>query len=79
MSFYEVLFALSGILRLLAAVVFLPMIHEPAARPTRETLRFMTANIYNNLFNAILLPLRSVRVKRRESYVQAEHPKRAAA
>ena len=52
----------------LFAAVFLPMIHEPAARPTRETLRFMSANIYNNLFNAILLPLRSVRVKRAESY-----------
>jgi MFS family permease len=67
---YEILFALSGVLRLVAAVVFLPMIHEPAARPTREALRFMTANIYNNLFNAILLPLRSVRLKARESYVQ---------
>jgi len=79
MSFYEVLFALSGVLRLLAAAVFLPMIHEPAARPTRETLRFMTANIYNNLYSAILLPLRSVRVKRRESYVQRDRPIRKAA
>jgi MFS family permease len=79
MSFYEVLFALSGVLRLLAAAIFLPMIHEPAARPTRETLRFMTANIYNNLFNAILLPLRSVRVKKRESYVQSGDTKRRAA
>jgi MFS family permease len=76
---YEILFALSGVLRLLAAVVFLPMIHEPAARPTRETLRFMTANIYNNLFNTILLPLRSVRVRKRESYVQAEAPRKKAA
>jgi MFS family permease len=78
-SFYELLFALSGILRLFAAVVFLPMIHEPAARPTRETLRFMSANIYNNLFNAILLPLRTVRLKRRESYVQSDEPRRLAA
>ena len=72
MGCYEVLFALSGVLRLVAVVVFLPMIHEPAAKPTRETLRFMSANIYNNLFNAILMPLRSVRVKMRESYVQGK-------
>jgi MFS family permease len=69
MSFYDVLFALSGVLRLLAAVMFLPMIHEPAARPTREALRFMTANIYNNLFAAILQPLRFLRIMPRESYL----------
>jgi MFS family permease len=57
-SFYEVLFAISGVLRLLAVVIFLPKIHEPEARPTVEALRFMTANIYNNLFNAVFLPLR---------------------
>ena len=76
---YEILFALSGVLRLVAAVVFLPMIHEPAARPTRETLRFMTANIYNNLFNAILLPLRTVRMRKRESYVQSRDERKMAA
>src|SRR5581483_4908048 len=32
-NFYDVLFALSGVLRLLAVVIFLPHIHEPAARP----------------------------------------------
>jgi MFS family permease len=69
-TFYEILFALSGFLRLLAAVVFLPMIHEPTARPTRHTLQFMAANIYNNLFNAVLLPLRSIRLKVQESYVE---------
>jgi MFS family permease len=68
-GFYELLFALSGVLRLVAAVAFLPMIHEPTARPTREALRFMTANIYNNLFSGILLPLRVLRIKLRESYV----------
>ncbi len=59
-TFYEVLFGISGLLRLLAAIVFLPKIHEPAARPTHEALRYMTANIYNNLFSAVLLPVRLV-------------------
>jgi MFS family permease len=67
-TFYEVLFAISGVLRLVAVVVFLPHIHEATARPAREALRFMTANIYNNLFNAVLQPVRYVRARRRESY-----------
>jgi len=58
LTFYDVLFGLSGVLRLLAAAVFLPRMTEPAARRTREALRFMTANIYNNLYSAALLPLR---------------------
>jgi MFS family permease len=65
---YDVLFALSGVLRLVAVVAFLPFIHEPAARPAREALRFMTANIYNNLFHAINQPLRFLGIGRRESY-----------
>jgi MFS family permease len=71
-TFYELLFALSGVLRLAAVVVFLPHIHEHDARPTREALRFMTANIYNNLFNAVLQPVRFLRVKLRDSYVENE-------
>ena len=63
-TFYDVLFALSGIMRLLAVVIFLPQLKEPKARPAREALRFMTANIYNNLFNAILQPLRMARIER---------------
>jgi MFS family permease len=62
-SFYEVLFALSGILRLIAAVAFLPQLIEPKAGSAVETVRFITANIYNNLFNAILMPLRLLRVR----------------
>jgi len=71
---YEVLFALSGMMRLLAVVVFLPKIHEPQAKPTHDALRFMTANIYNNLFNAVLLPLRVARLKVKEQQT-IEHKK----
>jgi MFS family permease len=67
-TYFEILFALSGILRLLSVAIFLPHIHEPEARPAREALRFMTANIYNNLFGAVLLPLRVVGLRRRESF-----------
>jgi MFS family permease len=66
-TFYDVLFALSGVMRLLAVVAFVPKIHEPAAAPTRLTLRFMTANIYNNLQTAALQPIRWLR--NRESYI----------
>jgi len=59
-TFYDVLFVLSAVLRLVAAVVFLPHIHEPEAQPTRQTLGFMTANIYNNLFSAVMQPLRAI-------------------
>lgn len=61
-TFYDVLFALSAVMRLLAVLVFLPHLKEPKARPAREALRFMSANIYNNLFNAILQPLRMARI-----------------
>jgi len=62
-TFYEVLFALSGMMRLLAAVAFLPRLREPDARSTTETFKLITANIYNNLFGAILMPLRLLRVR----------------
>lgn len=58
---YEVLFALSGVSRLLAVILFLPKIHEPDSKPAHETLRFMTSNIYNNLYNAIAVPWKSFR------------------
>jgi hypothetical protein len=34
----------------------------------------MTANIYNNLFGAILLPLRAVGLRRRESFPTSRNP-----
>jgi hypothetical protein len=55
---YDVMFISSGLLRLVAVVVFLPKLHEPNARPTRVALRFMWANIYSNVFTTITQPLR---------------------
>ncbi len=57
-TYYDVLFLLSAALRFLSVIIFVPHIHEKHARPTRETLRFMTANIYDNLFNALEQPLK---------------------
>jgi MFS family permease len=75
---YDVLFLLSGVLRLAAVVIFLPHIKEPKARPTREALRFMGSNIYNNLFNAVLQPLRMIRPKRAHTYDPKAKLRRAA-
>jgi hypothetical protein len=44
-SFYDVLFALSGVLRLAAVAVFLPFIHEPTARTAGEALRFILVSL----------------------------------
>jgi Na+/melibiose symporter-like transporter len=63
-TFYDVLFTRSGVLRLLAVAVFLPFIVEPAARPTAETLRFMTINLRDHLSNAAKHPLRLVGLRR---------------
>lgn len=62
-TFYDVLFALSAALRLVAVVVFVPHIREAGARPTYEAFRFMSANIYNNVFSAVLQPVRLLGLK----------------
>ena len=71
-SFYDVLFALSGVLRLAAVAVFLPFIIEPAARPAAETLRFMTINLRHHLSTAAMRPLRLVGLRKTgEEYARA--------
>ncbi len=71
-TFYDVLFAGSAVLRLLAVILFIPRIAEPAAAPTRQTLRFMTSNIYNNLQTAAMQPLRFLQNARRETYLERD-------
>jgi MFS family permease len=71
-GFYEVLFVLSAVLRLAAVVIFLPRIREPAARPAVEALRFMTANLRDQLASVVPNPLRIGRAKRGEpAYAKA--------
>ena len=70
-TFYDVLFVLSGALRLAAAILFLPFLHEPAAGRTLDAVRFVSASIYNNVFNAVLQP---VRLLRRETPLRVGPP-----
>jgi len=71
-SFYDVLFALSAMLRLLAVAIFLPFIIEPAARPAAETLRFMTVNLRRHISAAAMQPLRLVGIRKPgEAYARA--------
>ena len=60
---FDVLFALSASLRLAAVACFLPFVTEPTAKPAAEAVRLMTANLYNNLFNAALQPARYLRLR----------------
>jgi MFS family permease len=61
---YDILFAVSAVMRLLAVVVFLPFIHDATARPTAQAVRFMMSNVYNNLFNALQQPVKILRMGR---------------
>ncbi|HEY7115763.1 MAG TPA: MFS transporter [Tepidisphaeraceae bacterium] len=71
---FDVLFALSGVLRLGTVVVFLPRMREPAARGTRETLRFMGASMFANIWTALSHPIRFVRARNRQADVTAPMP-----
>ena len=64
---YDILFAVSAVMRLLAVVVFLPLIKDAAARPTAQAVRFMMSNVYNNLFNALQQPVKILRLGREDA------------
>ena len=64
-NFYDVLFAIGGVLRLLAVIAFVPLLHEPAARPARETLRFLTGGLAALLITTSSQPLRMLELFRR--------------
>lgn len=55
---YETLFLASAALRLLASVVFLPRLHEPGAKPTRDAIEYMADNIYSNVLGVMLAPIK---------------------
>ena len=68
-GYFEILFAMSAVLRL-ASLVWLPFLVEDRARPAREAIRFMTANLYNNVQIAVLQPVRWGRLRVRETLRQ---------
>lgn len=70
-DYFVILFAFSALLRLLAVVVFLPLVREdPALRHhrARDAVRFLTVNLYNNVQTALLLPVRMLRVRPRDTF-----------
>jgi MFS family permease len=73
-TYYDILFLLSALLRLLSVVIFVPHIHELHAKPTHETLRLMTANIYDNLFNSLQQPLRLLGIGKADDSPLRENP-----
>ena len=56
---FDVLFVLSGVLRLLSVAMFLPLLAEPGAKSAAETLRFMAANLASGATALAALRLRS--------------------
>lgn len=55
-KFYDVLFVTSGALRVMSAVIFLPLLSEPAARPMRDAARYIS----DTLLGIAIVPLRRV-------------------
>lgn len=58
-TYHGVLFLVSGAGRL-GALFCLIQIHEPGSARTRDTARYLAANIYSNLQQAIFLPARLI-------------------
>jgi MFS family permease len=57
---YDVLFVISGVLRLVSVVGFLPYLSEPGAKPVVQTLRFMAENLCAAACNVLAAPARLV-------------------
>ena len=70
---FDVLFVLSGVLRLVSVVVFLPHLSEPGAKSVGETLRFIAANLYEAACSLVAAPARRIaRLRLGESEPQPE-------
>ena len=68
---FAILFLTSALLRVVATLIFLPLVQPEADRrhhKTRDALRYMTANIYNNVQTAIMQPIRWMSVRPRETF-----------
>ena len=63
-TFYDILFIASGVLRLASLLIFLPLLHEPTARSTRQTFRFMTSGLAALLITTSSQPLRMLGLAR---------------
>lgn len=66
-TYHGVLFLISIAFRV-AALVWATTLHEPRATGTREALRYMTASLYSNVRQGVLMPTRVVGRAGRWSY-----------
>lgn len=62
---YEILFAASAVIRLIATLTLLPRVHEPEAGTTREAIEFMTDNLYDNVRGVVFEPVKRFLVRGR--------------
>ena len=62
---FDVLFVISGVLRLVSVVGFLPYLSEPGAKPVVETLRFMAGNLCGAACNMLAAPARLMKLPAR--------------
>ena len=67
LTYHGLLFLFSAVLRLVS-VVWVTLIHEVEAAPTRDVIRYMTSTLYGNVRQAILMPTRVVTNLYRLSY-----------
>lgn len=70
-SYYDVLFVLSGVLRFAAVAVFLPFIHEPTARSAMDAIRFITAGVRCSASAFLVQPVRHA-LRRLDAFARAE-------
>lgn len=70
---YEILFAVSAVVRLLATIIFLPRLHEPRpkgnatlAGSTREAIEFMADNVFDNVRGVVMEPIKRFLVRERK-------------
>ncbi len=66
-TYHGLLFLISAALRL-ASVVCVLTLREPTAAPTSAAIRYMAANIYSNMQQAVFMPTRSVQQLRHATY-----------
>jgi len=71
-TFYDVLFVLSGLMRLGAVILFVPRVRENQARSTQEALRYMSVDIYNNVVDMATQPLKLMGLGKEEAEERPE-------
>jgi MFS family permease len=77
LGFYDVLFLAGGGLRLLALVVFLPLLREPSARSVGYVARFMLTSLVESALRVLRLATRTAALRRLPDSDRAQTPTEA--